>query len=113
MKEDVLAVPDLPDFDPAAAVCLRDVCNHGLVKGPKGRRMNLGALRAWVTRGCRLVRGHPRYRFPAVLVGHEYHTTPAWVAAWLALAARVKAADARRQLDLWERCKAAARGAGR
>src|SRR5687767_3768753 len=93
----LLDIPDLPDFDPDDALTLRKAVGLGLIPAPPGAALNHEQVARWHRKGVRLVRGGPKYRFPAVRGAKELHTTPAWCRLWKEFAARVQVEDARRQ----------------
>jgi len=103
-------VPDLPPFDSANPLTLREACNLGLVTAGKGGRLNHQQLQRWATRGFRPVPDGPAYLFPTVKGSRERLTCRAWCAAWREWVGRVRAAAVREQVRTWERCRAAAGG---
>jgi hypothetical protein len=102
-----LPVPDLPAFDSANPLTLRAACNLGLVTAGKGGRLSASQLQRWATRGFRPVAGGPAYVFPTTKGSRERVTCAAWCRAWSDWIKRARAAEARRQMESWERCKRA------
>lgn len=102
---DASTVPDLPPFDEENPLTLRQACNLGLVNAGRGGRMNAQQLQRWATRGVRVVPNGPAYLFPTVKGARERLTCAAWCRAWCQWVGRVKASEARRQLEVWERCR--------
>jgi len=94
-----LTVPGLPPFDPAAALPLRLACRRGWIVGDRGQRVNPLAVQRWCKRGCQVVEGGVRYRFPGLKQRRQWMTTETWCEAWRLLVMRVRAAEARRQLE--------------
>jgi hypothetical protein len=96
-----LTIPDLPDFDVATAMTLREAIAGGHVPAPPGRKtLQPEQLSRWCRKGVVVLRGGPKYRFPAYRGSKELLTTPAWCKAWFDFRARVQAEDARRQATI-------------
>lgn len=105
-------IPDKPPYIEADSVTLRQARDCGWVTGPGGKRLELGQLRDWCTRGCRVVAGGKLYLFPSVRAGRERLTTYAWCEAWNRWVGKVRAEDARHRVMVIEKAKEAARRAG-
>ena len=99
----MLTVPDLPEWDETSRMELRTAA-HSLPGRPDWK-----LVRAWSTRGCRVVDDRDLYAFPSMKVGGRRYTCRPWLEAWAAFVARLRADHARRQVERVERCKAAAR----
>lgn len=100
-------IPDLPPHD-GDDLTLRQVCNLKLVSAGKGGRLAAEQLQRWATRGFRPVAGGTAYQFPTIKGDRERLTCAAWCRAWNEWIGRVRAAAVRSQLDVFQRCKAAA-----
>jgi hypothetical protein len=92
-----LTIPDLPEYEPDKSIRLPAVCD---ILARPGENLNPEQIQRWITRGVYLIRGGPRYKFPAYREGKYWRTTPAWIAAWLEFGRRVKVEDARRMMSI-------------
>ena len=106
----LLPVPDLPAFEQAAALTVRQACAAGHVIGDRGQRINPLHVKRWCQDGRAIVSGGPRYRFPAVKLRGGWTTCPAWCAAWARFERRLRAAEVRRQMGRWVQQEAAGVG---
>jgi hypothetical protein len=86
----LLAVPDLPPYDPTDSLTLPAACRLGLVPGREGRRVTADELQTWATTGIRVLPTDERFLFPARAEGETLRTTSAWCAAWVTFVAQLR-----------------------
>jgi hypothetical protein len=86
----LLALPDLPPYDPAESLSLSAVCRLGLVPGKEGRRVTDDELLSWATTGYRILPTGDRYLFPTRWDDGALRTTLAWCAAWVTFVANLR-----------------------